>query len=136
MPILHVQLVADLNPEQEMQIADTLVQITNGVLGKRVELTAVHLDRVSPDRWFIGESSMTSRNTATYAVEIKITQGTNSGEQCADFIRQVHRFMRESLGATAETSYVVIHEIPAHAWGYGGQTQAARRAHRNRGLPV
>ena len=36
--------------------------------------------------------------------------------------------MSELLGPLHEASYVHVHDVPADAWGYGGRTQAHRRA--------
>jgi 4-oxalocrotonate tautomerase len=36
--------------------------------------------------------------------------------------------LEEVAGPVAEVSYLVIHELPADAWGYGGLSQAARQA--------
>jgi 4-oxalocrotonate tautomerase len=35
--------------------------------------------------------------------------------------------LNELLGPLAEASYIIVRELPAEDWGYGGHTQAARR---------
>jgi len=64
----------------------------------------------------------------TARLEISITAGTNTAEEKQEFIGEAHRLLREHLGGLEEASYVVVRELPAGDWGYGGRTQADRFA--------
>ena len=43
------------------------------------------------------------------------------------FIAEGHALLTATLGTLPEATYVVVHEIPAQAWGYAEKTQEARR---------
>ncbi|GAB1435911.1 hypothetical protein MASR2M32_21550 [Sphaerotilus sulfidivorans] len=64
---------------------------------------------------------------ATFALEIRITAGTNTAQQKADWIAAAWDTLRRALpDALVEASYVSVLELPADDWGWGGRTQAAR----------
>lgn len=70
-------------------------------------------------------------NAPTTLLEINITQGTNTTQEKATFIHAVFTELQRQLGDHAapleEASYVIVREVAASDWGYGGQTQLARR---------
>jgi 4-oxalocrotonate tautomerase len=43
-------------------------------------------------------------------------------------ISQTVKMLQDVVGTIQEACYVVIDDIPADSWGYGGKTQAARAA--------
>ena len=51
----------------------------------------------------------------------------NTDAEKAAFIGAAFEALGAALGPIAPASYVVVEEIDAAAWGYGGRTQAARR---------
>ena len=59
-------------------------------------------------------------------VDVKITRGTNTNEEKAEFIRCEMAMLKDTIGATPEASYIVIHELDASTWGYDGETQHSR----------
>ena len=64
-----------------------------------------------------------------------MTAGTNSTEQKAAFIAAAFAELQQQLapdGQLEAASYVIVHELPATDWGYGGQTQRARQVVRER----
>ncbi|UUZ69802.1 tautomerase family protein [Polaromonas sp. P2-4] len=66
----------------------------------------------------------------TAFLEISITAGTNTPQEKAAFIAAAFEELQRQLGAgqpLEPASYVIVREVPATDWGYGGQTQAARR---------
>lgn len=59
-----------------------------------------------------------------------ITQGTNTAMEKVEFIEAAFAELRRQLGYGGPldpASYVIVRELPATDWGYGGQTQQARR---------
>ncbi len=63
-------------------------------------------------------------------LEICITAGTNTDVQKSAFIEAAFAELQHQLapgGALEAASYVIVHELPAGDWGYGGRTQQARR---------
>jgi 4-oxalocrotonate tautomerase len=98
------------------------------VLGKRPEVTAVLIDDLPVARWHIGGQAATE---TTALLQIDITAGTNTEAEKAAFVAQAFAELQRQLGAgkpLAQASYVTVRELPATDWGYGGHTQAARRA--------
>jgi len=123
MPTLQLKLTPVLPAPAQAALAAELTQLTATVLGKRPEVTAVLLEPVP--QWFIGGVPVTQ---ATAWLAISITAGTNTAEQKEAFVAQAYALLQRHLGSLAPASYVIVHELPASDWGYGGQTQAARHS--------
>jgi len=130
MPTLQLKVSPLQNPSRYRTLAAELTRLTAEHLGKRAEVTAVMIDDLPAARWYVGGVDV-QRPTAF--LEISITQGTNTAQQKAAFIAAAFAELQEQLGAggpLAEASYVIVRELPAGDWGYGGQTQATRQAAR------
>ena len=126
MPTLQLQISPLQNPSRYSALADALTRITEQQLDKRSAVTAVVIDDIPAARWYIGGAAVT-RPTA--CLEISVTQGTNTPEQKAAFIATAYAELEAQLGAgqgLEAASYVIVREVPATDWGYGGQTQADR----------
>jgi 4-oxalocrotonate tautomerase len=127
MPTLTLKISPPQGAERHHALAAALTRITADTLGKRPEVTAVVVEDVAGARWHIG-AAPPRRPTAL--LEISITAGTNTARQKADFIDAAYAELQRQLapGATLEeASYVIVREVAASDWGYGGQTQQARR---------
>ncbi|OGB14906.1 MAG: hypothetical protein A2W72_04365 [Burkholderiales bacterium RIFCSPLOWO2_12_67_14] len=127
MPTLHLQIAPLQNPERYQALAAALTAITADTLGKRPEVTVVVIDDLPLARWAVGGRTVQG---VTALLEISVTAGTNTEAQKARFIGAAFNELRRQLapdGALEEASYVIVRELPASDWGYGGQTQAARR---------
>ena len=57
MPILNVKVSAQRTPELSARIAETLLDLTTRVLGKRRDLTAVVITFVDPADWYVAGRS-------------------------------------------------------------------------------
>ncbi|CAO4144906.1 hypothetical protein LPLAFNJD_LOCUS1810 [Methylorubrum aminovorans] len=94
------------------------------VLGKRADLTAVLVEAAPAGGWSVGGAAV----APAAHVEARMTQGTNTAEEKAQFVAAAHDLLVRTLpGPLPLATYVVVQEVPADAWGYGGLTQAARR---------
>lgn len=127
MPTLLLKLAPALPVERRQGLARTITALAAGTLGKRPELTAVVIESLPAEAWFIGGQAV-ARPTAW--LEISITAGTNTAEQKEAFIAAADAELRRELaGADAleEASYVIVRELPAGDWGYAGRTQRARQ---------
>lgn len=127
MPTLVLKLAPLQNPERYQRLASALTDLTVRLLGKRRDVTAVVIDDLPAARWHIGGVTAAQ---PTALLEISITEGTNTQEEKAAFIQAAFAELQRRLaggGALAEASYVVVRELPASDWGYGGRTQQARR---------
>jgi 4-oxalocrotonate tautomerase len=132
MPFLNLKIAPLQNPEQYTAISRRLAAITAEILDKRSEVTAIAIDDLPAARWSIG-GEPPARPTAM--LEISITTGTNTAEQKERFIAAAFAALERALaagGPLEAASYVVVRELPAGDWGYGGRTQLARRLERER----
>jgi len=130
MPTLLLKVSPLQNPARYRELASALTRLSALHLGKRQEVTAVLIDDVPAARWHVGGSDV-QRPTAF--LEISITAGTNTAVEKAAFIAAAFAELERQLGdgkPLENASYVIVRELPASDWGYGGLTQAARRANR------
>ena len=127
MPTLQVRLSPPPSPDCRARLAQALTTVTAQVLGKRAEVTAVLIEPLPAEAWFIGGAPATA---PTALLEIDITQGTNTAEEKAAFVGAAFKALQDHLapgGSLAPASYVIVREVPASNWGYGGVTQHARQ---------
>jgi 4-oxalocrotonate tautomerase len=130
MPTLTLKVSPPQPADRHHALAAALTRITAETLGKRAEVTAVMIDDVEATRWHVGGHALKQPSAW---LEICITAGTNTPEQKADFIATAHDELRRQLAGDAAlepASYVIVHELPASDWGYGGVTQRARQLSR------
>lgn len=131
MPYLNVKLIKEKDEDLARKVAESLTNLTNSILNKKRELTAVSVDFSDPSLWFVNGNNL---GKSTYYVNIKITEGTNTKVEKENYLKSVHDAMAELLNdAIEEASYIVIDEVKADAWGYSGKTQEFRHV-KSRGL--
>lgn len=126
MPYLSVKLSPPPAPETADQLALALTELTAGILKKKSELTAIAVEHIPSSLWFIGGKTLAAQGEATFYLDIKVTEGTNTKDEKAAYIKAVFSMAESLLGRLHPTSYIVIHEVRADAWGYGGATQEFR----------
>jgi 4-oxalocrotonate tautomerase len=131
MPFIHVTLGRAIAPPLRDALAADLTQAIATLLGKRREVTAVLIDMAAPSAWYVA-GAPTAADETPVQVDIYITAGSNEAGEKAQMIAATHAALLARLGKLPLASYVIIHEIAAGDWGYGGQTQAARRLSGNR----
>jgi len=124
MPYLHLALSHTPPADRRAAVAQALTDLTVELLGKRRELTALAITPVPPCQWFVGGTALAGQS---YQLDIKVTEGTNTADEKARYIAQVHATLESLLGPMAAASYVVVDDVDGRAWGYQGKTQAARR---------
>lgn len=127
MPTLSLKVAPLQNPGRYQRLAQELTSLTERLLGKRREVTAVLIEDLPAARWFVDGKDV-QRPTAL--LEISITAGTNTAEEKAAFVEAAFAELQRQLGCGGpleEASYVVVRELPASDWGYSGKTQLARR---------
>jgi 4-oxalocrotonate tautomerase len=126
MPVLNVTVSAAPDAALSERIASELSDLTKKILHKDPAVTSVAITYVSPGNWIVGGKSLASQARNSYLLDIKVTAGTNTKSQMADYIEAVFRTMGGVLGELHDTSYTVVHEVPAAAWGFAGKTQEHR----------
>jgi 4-oxalocrotonate tautomerase len=129
MPTLRLQVAPLLNPERYTALGAALTRITAQALHKNPQVTVVMIDDLPAARYLVAGRDATQ---PIACLEISLTAGTNTADEKAQFIREAYAELQRQLGSSGhslhEASYVVVRELPATDWGYGGLTQAARRA--------
>jgi 4-oxalocrotonate tautomerase len=134
MPTLQLKISPPRDAATCDQLARQLTDITAATLGKRADLTAVMIEALPAAHWYVGAAPV---QRATAWLEISITAGTNTAAQKSAFIEAAFGAL-EALAGSGQglsdasglepASYVIVREVPATDWGYGGRTQAARRS--------
>ena len=126
MPLLNVAVTGCPEPVRSAAIAKMLTELTAIHLGKDPALTAVTIRNVDDGHWFIGGQALSEPGADSFSLQITVTQGTNTKAQIAAYIEAVFPAMSELLGGIRDESYIVVDEVPAASWGYGGKTQEFR----------
>ena len=125
MPFVSLKIAGpELTPVQKRALQTGFTELMAGPMRKVHDLTAVAIESIETSDWSTG--ARPSEGRSAYA-EVKVTQGTNSPQEMQQFIAEGHALLTATLGTLPEATYVVVHEIPAQAWGYAGKTQEARR---------
>lgn len=127
MPIIQVKYsTPSPKPGLVKQIAAAASRLSAQHLRKNPEVTAVTVEPVAADSWFAGGASLAEQNKASFFLDIKIVDGTNTKDEKAAFIAAVFATMGELLGDLHHESYVYVHDVAASAYGFGGLTQERR----------
>ena len=126
MPILNVMLSGTPDPETARKVASELVELTATILAKQRDVTAVVIDYVPEDQWFVGGSSLKEQNKKSFYFDIKITEGTNTKDEMACYIREAFRAFERILGDLHAESYIHVAEVRGFSYGYAGVTQEHR----------
>jgi 4-oxalocrotonate tautomerase len=126
MPVLNVTVSAAPDAALSERIASELSDLTKNILHKDPAVTSVAIIYIAPENWIVGGKSLASQGRNSFLLDIKVTAGTNTKSEMADYIAAVFQTMGRLLGDLHDTSYTVVHEVPAAAWGFAGKTQEHR----------
>lgn len=121
MPYINVKLNVKPSDELRKKIVDRVLENTTNILNKKADVTSVLVEFVSPNTWSVG-----GKHVPTFYLDIKITKGTNTKEQKANYIKKCYSDFAEILGEITPASYCVIDEVNADSWGFEGVTQEYR----------
>lgn len=133
MPILTVKLSATPSADLAAAVARDLVEVTSRVLRKDPTLTAVAVDFTPPGHWIVAGRSLAEQGKASFWLDIKVVDGTNLKDEKARYLTEVFALMGRHLGDLHPESYVLVHEVKADAYGFGGLTQERRYIARSLG---
>lgn len=126
MPYLEIHLTSEqLDAARKHGLAAGATRLLADILRKRPEVTVVQLVATPAQAWFAAGGPLPQLGRAAFA-ELKITQGSNTGEEKARFLAAFHRLLVDTVGPLTAPGYTVIHEVPGGDWGYDGLTQAER----------
>ena len=126
MPIINISLTGQPDATLSARLADDVTTLTKDHLRKDPTITAVAIHYFDPQHWFAGGRSLADQNANSFWLDIKVVDGTNTKQELADYIEQIFAAMSATLGHVHSESYVLVHEVPAAAYGFGGKTQEFR----------
>lgn len=121
MPILTLSSKQALSSSQKRKLGKQLTALSTKYLSKIAEVTVVRFF----DNTFFYDGSGASSD-GQFALEIKITRGTNNKLQIATFQREAHNVLVSALDSSDSINYIAVEEVPAANWGFEGLTQEAR----------
>ena len=124
MPFVRLTITGpETGPETVAALQRGITALMAEVLGKRADLTAVLVEPAPAAGWSVGGVAV----ARAAHIEARVTHGTNTAQEKALFVAAAHELLVRTLpGPLPLATYVVVQEVPADAWGYGGLTQAAR----------
>ncbi|TAK90596.1 MAG: 4-oxalocrotonate tautomerase [Burkholderiaceae bacterium] len=129
MPILTVKVSGKKSPELTRQIGDHLMDITSRILKKKREVTAIAIEFVDHDAWFVGGKLLSDVGMNSFYFDIKITDETNTKDEKAQYIKEAFEGFGRILGNLHEESYIYVQDVRAASYGFGGKTQEYRYQH-------
>lgn len=127
MPILTLKLSANANLKDAHALARDLTTLSTKVLHKRSDVTSAVFERAPENNWWIGGETSAQ---VLMQLDIRITQGTNTELEKAEFIATAFALFHSHLADGQQvhaTSYISVQELASTDWGYGGYTQQNRR---------
>jgi 4-oxalocrotonate tautomerase len=123
MPTIVLTLSGQRSPELTRRIVDDVISITDLVLEKPLERTALILRSVAPEEWFIGGKSLAELGKNSFRVEVTIVDETDTKAQKAIYIGKIFERMSQLIENLHPLSNVHVIDCRAAAYGYGGLTQ-------------
>jgi 4-oxalocrotonate tautomerase len=100
--------------------------LTKVHLRKDPAITAVAVSYIDPRHWFAGGMSLAAQGKRSFWLDIKVVDGTNTKAEMAAYLEAVFAKLGETLAPVHHESYILVHEVPAAAYGFGGRTQEFR----------
>jgi 4-oxalocrotonate tautomerase len=132
MPHIVIHRSGTPDPAIDHRIVESVADLTQSVLGKKLPVIAITLHHIAHESWFIGGRPLSDLGRNAFHLDISVTDETNTKAEKARFIKDVYGAFQVILGDLHECSYVHVIDARAAAYGYGGQTQEYR--HQRAGL--
>jgi 4-oxalocrotonate tautomerase len=126
MPILTVKVSGQKSQDLTNQIGSLLLDLTSRILRKKREVTAIAIEYVDHDSWFVGGKLLSEVGKNSFYFDIKITDETNTKDEKAQYIKEAFEGFDRILGNLHEESYIYVQDVRAASYGYGGKTQEYR----------
>ncbi|WP_315833428.1 4-oxalocrotonate tautomerase family protein [Bradyrhizobium prioriisuperbiae] len=127
MPLITVRYASSkTSPTLKAEVAGLASSLAAEILHKDPKVTAVIVETVNPADWFAGGTSLAEQKLASFWLDIRITDGTNTKDEKADFVAAAFKRMGDLLGPLHNETYVHVNDVRGDAYGYGGLTQERR----------
>jgi 4-oxalocrotonate tautomerase len=125
--MITLKLSSPLAPPDVVRAAELVASLTARRLRKDPEVTAVAVDVVPPERWFVAGRSLAQWQRTAFFLEVRVTDGSNTSDEKRAFIAEAFDALGKLLGELHAESYIHVIDARADAYGYGGVPQEARR---------
>ena len=126
MPHIVIHLSGQPDAATHPPAVDTVAELTQTVLDKKLPVIAITVQYIAADAWFIGGQSLAELGKSAFHLDISITDETNTKAEKARYLREVYAAMAALRSNLHEVSYVHLIDARAAAYGYGGKTQEYR----------
>jgi 4-oxalocrotonate tautomerase len=126
MPIINIVVTGQPDAGLSAKIAAQVSDLTKTYLRKDPSVTAIAITYVDPEHWFAGGRSLAAQGMNSFWLDIKVVDGTNTKQELSDYLQHVFASLSDIIGRVHEESYILVHEVPAAAYGFGGKTQEFR----------
>ena len=126
MPFIQLKVSGAPDAALAARAAERVTAITHERLHKDPALTAVAVEFIAPDLWFVANTPLAAQRVRSFYLNISITDETNTKDEKAAFIAAIYAAMSELLGGVHEKSYVLVADVSSSAYGFGGITQEER----------
>ncbi len=126
MPFLGVKISGHPSQETADKVIAFLTRYTAEIMGKKTEVISVAIEFIPTNYWAIGGTELSVQGLASFYLDIKITDGTNTKNEKAAYIQKIFSEFESVLGKLNQASYIVIDDVRADAWGFAGATQEFR----------
>ncbi len=126
MPMITLQLAGEPDDVLTHRLAETVTRLTADVLGKDPAVTAIAIEWIPRRRWYVAGRSTEALGRPAFFLEVRITDGTNTKDEKARYVREAFAAVDALLGGADPESYVHVNEVRGDAYGYGGRTQERR----------
>lgn len=129
MPGIHITVSGAADTHLTAQLAERLTTVTCEVLKKERERTRVIVQYVPPEQWFIAGTLLATDGRKSFALNVTITEHTNTRSEVAQFHKAAFALLTELLGPVHPHSSIHVQNCEAIGYGYGGITQESRYQH-------
>jgi 4-oxalocrotonate tautomerase len=126
MPMITLQVAGEPDDVLTHRLAEIVSRLTAEVLGKDPKVTALAVEWLPRRRWFIAGRTAEALDRAAFFLEVRVTEGTNTKDEKARYVREAFQALDGLLGGVDPESYVHVNEVKGDAYGYGGRTQERR----------
>ena len=126
MPFIQVKISGERDDALAGRVAQRVTALTSEHLHKEPALTAVAVEFIAPELWFIANTSLAGERVRSFHLNISVTGETNTKNETSAYIAAIYAAMGELLGGVHEKSYVLVNQASGSAYGYGGITQEER----------
>ncbi len=126
MPIINITVSGKADAALSSRIAAAVSELTATHLRKDPTITAIAVAYIDPAHWFAGGTSLAEQDLNSFWLDIKVVDGTNTKPEMAAYLEAAYGRFEQLLGKLHSESYILVHEVPAAAYGYGGKTQEFR----------